>query len=106
MPSNNTLTGKNMFATQLQNRREEILMIAAKYGATNVHVFGSVARNEEREDSDIDLLVEFEVGRSLMDHAGLMLELESLLGRRVDIGTPQGLRSPYRERILAEAIPL
>jgi predicted nucleotidyltransferase len=95
-----------MIATTLIDNRDEILRIAAKYGAHDVRVFGSVARGEEREDSDLDLLVEFEAGRSLLDHAGLVLELEALLGRTVDIGTPKGLRIPYRERILSEAVPL
>ena len=95
-----------MIATTLREKREEILRIAAKYGASNVRVFGSVARGEEREDSDLDLLVEFEPGRSLMDHAGLVLELEALLGRPVEIGTPKGLRARYRERILNEAVSL
>jgi len=69
----------------LRERREEILQVAAKYGARNVRVFGSVARGEADECSDIDLLVEFEPGRSLLDHAGLWLELQELLGCEVDV---------------------
>lgn len=95
-----------MMHTTLSDKRDEILRIAAKYGAHDVRIFGSVARLEDREDSDVDLLVEFEQGRSLLDHAGLVLELEELLGRTVEIGTPKGLRPRFRERILKEAVPL
>src|SRR5437660_902379 len=90
----------------LKKRRKEILRIAAGYGATNVRVFGSFARGEARNDSDIDLLVDFAPGRSLLDHAGLMLDLQELLGRRVEIGTTNGLNDRYRERVLKEAIAL
>jgi uncharacterized protein len=75
----------------LKERREAILRICAKHGARNVRVFGSVARGEAGEGSDIDLLVEFEPGQSLLDHAALMLDLEDLLGRKVDIATEKGL---------------
>jgi predicted nucleotidyltransferase len=95
-----------MIAMMLIDSRDEILRIAAKYGAHDVRVFGSVARGEDSVGSDLDLLVEFEAGRSLLDHAGLVLELEALLGRPVDVGTPKGLRTRYRERILNEAVPL
>jgi len=92
--------------TILFDKRAQILDIAKRRGAYNVRVFGSVARGEARVDSDIDLLVEFESGRSLLDHAALVCDLEELLGRKVDIGTPKGLRPRYRDRIMAEAIPL
>jgi hypothetical protein len=71
-----------------------------------VRVFGSVARGEAGENSDIDLLVELEQGRSLLDQAGLMVELEKLLGRKVDVVTEQGLYWLLRRRILKEARPL
>jgi len=71
-----------------------------------VRVFGSVARGEERADSDVDLLVDLEPGRSLLDHAGLELDLEGPLGRTVEIGTVRGLKPAYRERILHEAVRL
>ena len=90
----------------LASRREEILRIAAKHGAHNVRVFGSVARGEAGENSDIDLLVELEEGRSLLDQAGLVLDLEELLGRKVDVVTEQGLYWLLRRRILKEARPL
>jgi predicted nucleotidyltransferase len=90
----------------LKMNRDEILRIAAKYGAHNVRIFGSVARSEAKSESDLDVLVEFEHGRSLMDHAGLMLDLQELLGCKVDVVTEKGLRPRLRERILAEAITL
>jgi predicted nucleotidyltransferase len=88
------------------SKRDEILRIAAKHGARNVRIFGSVARGEAGENSDIDLLVELEQGRSLLDQAGLMVELEELLGRKVDVVTEQGLYWLLRRRILKEARPL
>jgi predicted nucleotidyltransferase len=90
----------------LASRREEILRIAAKHGAHNVRVFGSVARGEAGENSDIDLLVELEQGRSLLDQAGMVLDLEELLGRKVDVVTEEGLYWLLRRRILKEARPL
>ncbi|MCX7866314.1 nucleotidyltransferase family protein [Limisphaera sp. VF-2] len=90
----------------LRKRREDILHLCAKYGARNVRVFGSVVRGEEQEDSDVDLLVDFEPGRSLLDHAGLVLELEELLGRKADVVTERGLHWLLRRRILKEARPL
>jgi predicted nucleotidyltransferase len=90
----------------LKARREEILRVAARHGARNVRVFGSVARGEADETSDIDLLVELETGRSLLDHAALMLELERLLGCKVDVATERGLRDRIREQVLREASPI
>lgn len=90
----------------LQDKRAEILRIAAKYGASNVRVFGSVARGDDREESDVDFLIVLEKGRSLLDHAALVVELEDLLGRKVDVATETGLRERVRKRILQEAVPL
>ncbi|WP_412710536.1 nucleotidyltransferase family protein [Atrimonas thermophila] len=90
----------------LQEKREEILRICAKYGARKVRVFGSVARNEADEKSDIDLIVGFEPGRSLLDHAALWLELQELLGCKVDVVSERGIKPRIRERILREAVPL
>lgn len=90
----------------LARRREEIGRIAARFGASNVRVFGSVARGDDRDDSDLDLLVTFEPGRSLVDHAGLVMALEDLLGRRVEIASDRGLRPRVRGRVLQEAVPL
>lgn len=90
----------------LRNQRSEILGIAARYGASNVRLFGSVARGEEGDASDVDILVVLAPERSLMDHAGLKLELEALLGRSVDVATERGLSERYRDRILQEAVPV
>lgn len=88
------------------DRREEILRTAERYGARNVRVFGSVARGDANESSDLDLLVEWEPGRSLLDHAGLVQDLEELLGVRVHAGTERSLHWYVRDRILREAAPL
>lgn len=89
-----------------QQHREAILRIAAKYGARNVRVFGSVAHGATDENSDVDFLVDLEAGRSLLDQVGLKQELEELLGRSVDVVVEGGI-SPYLvERIFAEAVPL
>ena len=90
----------------LSAKRPEILRAAKDHGAGNVRVFGSVARGDASADSDVDLLVDLEPGRSLLDHAALVLELEALLGRRVDVAVARGLRSRIRDRVLKEAIPL
>ena len=86
--------------------REDILLIAAKYGASNVRVFGSLARGEADSESDIDLLVEMEPGRSLFDMGGLLVDLEDLLGCNVDVVTEDGLRDRIRDRVLKEAVAL
>ena len=91
------------FDRLLKEKREEILRIAAKHGAGNVRVFGSAARGEAREDSDLDLLVEFAPNRSLLDQSALILDLEDLLGRKVDVVTEDGLYWLLRRRILKEA---
>jgi uncharacterized protein len=90
----------------LKEKRDAILCICAKHGAHNVRVFGSVARGEADEQSDIDLLVEFEPGRSLFDHAALWLELQDLLGCKLDVLSDRGIKPRIRERVLREAIPL
>ena len=87
-------------------RREEILRLAARRGARSLRVFGSVARNEANENSDLDLLVVWEPGRSLMDHAGLVQDLQDSLGVKVHVGTEKSLHWYVRERILGEATPL
>jgi uncharacterized protein len=90
----------------LKSQRKEILAAAKRHGAYNVRVFGSVARGEARPDSDVDLLVNLESGRSLLDLARLLRELESQLGCKVDIITEAGLRPRIREEVLKEARPL
>lgn len=86
--------------------REDILRTAAMHGAHNVRIFGSVARGTTDEQSDLDLLVDLEQGRSLFDLGGLLVDLEELLGYPVDVVTETGLRDRIRERVLSEAISL
>jgi predicted nucleotidyltransferase len=88
------------------DRREEILRLAQQRGARNLRVFGSVARGEANETSDLDLLVEWEPDRSLLDHAGLVQDLQELLGVKVHVGTEKSLHWYVRDRILREATPL
>ena len=90
----------------LRQKHAEILSIADRYGARNVRIFGSVARAEADEKSDIDFLVEMEPGRSLFDLGGLQSELEAVLGRTVDVVTEKGLKTRIRTRVLQEAIPV
>jgi predicted nucleotidyltransferase len=90
----------------LKEKREDILRVAAKYGAHHVRLFGSVARGEADELSDIDFLVDMEPGRSLLDLGGLQVELEALLGCRVDVVTEKGLKMRIKGRVLAEAVPV
>jgi len=90
----------------IREYRAEILALAARYGAYSVRVFGSVARGNADEVSDIDFLVEFEPGRSLFDLGGLLMDLRALLGRDVDVVTPHGLKPRIRERVLREAVRL
>ena len=93
-------------AEALKTKRQQILQIARQHGANHVRIFGSVARGEVQPDSDIDFLVDMEPGRSLFDMGGLVVELQQLLGRNVDVVTERGLKSRIRDRVLAEAIPL
>ena len=87
-------------------RRDEILRVAARRGARNVRVFGSVARGESDSHSDIDFLVDLEPGRSLFDLSGLLIDLEAALQAEVDVVTERGLRPRIRDRVLQEAAPL
>ena len=90
----------------LKAHRKEILEAATRNGAINVRIFGSVARGDDRPDSDIDFLVNLEPGRSLMDLARLLRELNSLLGYPVDVVTEAGLRPRIKSHVLKEAQPL
>ena len=91
---------------RLRQKREEVLKLAHQHGASRVRVFGSVAKGEDTEASDLDLLVEMEPGRSLLDLVAIKQDLEDLLGCKVDVVT-EGAVSPYlRERVLNEAIGL
>lgn len=90
----------------IRNQREAILAIAHKHGADDIRVFGSVVRGQAREQSDVDLLVHIEEGRSLLDLIGLQLDLEELLGCKVDVVEDEGVYPRLRERIFAEAVTL
>jgi len=90
----------------LKAYREEILRIAAEYGAHNVRVFGSVARGEARHDSDVDFLVELEAQRTLLDQIALIQSLEALLGRKVDVAETENLHELIRDKVLREAVVL
>ena len=90
----------------LKEKREGILRIAAEHGARNVRVFGSVVRGESGPESDVDFLVEMEPGRSLLDLAGVLVDLQDFLGTKVDVLTENGLKKRIRDRVLKEAVPL
>jgi len=91
---------------QLRQERADILAIADKYGATNLRIFGSVSRGDERPDSDIDILIDQEHRWSLFDHVAMKQDLEDLLGRKVDLATSDALRPRIKDRILQDAIAL
>ncbi len=91
---------------QLDEHRQEILALATRHGAKSIRVFGSAARGEADEQSDVDFLVEMEPGRSLMDMGGLLMDLQELLGCKVDVVSEKGLRPRIRERVLKEAMLL
>jgi uncharacterized protein len=90
----------------VREHRSEILRIAATHGARRVRLFGSVLRGEDRPDSDIDFIVVMGPGRSLLDRAGLVVDLRELLGRPVDVVTERSLYAPIREKVLSEATPV
>ncbi len=90
----------------LQDKKAEIIEAAARNGANDIRVFGSIARGDAHDESDIDFLVEFEKGRSALDEVGLIEELEQLLGRKVHVVTPGALHRVIRDKVLAEAMPL
>jgi len=92
--------------TLLKAKRGEILAIAGRHGAKRLRIFGSVARGEAKPDSDVDFLVDLEAGRSLLDLGGLLMDLQDLLGCKVDVVTEKGLRPRFRERVIREAVPL
>ncbi|MBW4484508.1 MAG: nucleotidyltransferase family protein [Tildeniella torsiva UHER 1998/13D] len=91
---------------RLQTQRDRILTIAERYGAYNVRVFGSVARGESRQTSDVDFLVEMQPGHSLLDRIALKQDLEDLLECRVDVATLKTLHECIKDRILQDSKPL
>jgi len=88
------------------DNKEQILALAAKHGAYNVRIFGSVAQGTAKDSSDVDFLVELEDGRSLFDLGGLLADLQQLLHRQVDVLTEQGLHWYIKDKVLKEAKPL
>lgn len=95
-----------MTLEDIRRLRPQIDEIARRHGATRLRVFGSVARGTADEQSDVDFLVDLEPGRSLVDLGGLLVDLEGLLGTRVDVVTMEGLKPRIRARVLEEAVPL
>ena len=91
---------------EISRRRDEIISLAKQYGAHNVRIFGSVARGDAAETSDLDIVVFFEPGRSLFDHGGLLMDLRELLGVKVDVVSEGGMRERFRNHVMKEAIPL
>jgi predicted nucleotidyltransferase len=90
----------------LRAKRVDILRLAERWGAHDVRVFGSVARGDAGPQSDVDFLVAFDADRSLLDHGGLLMDLQDLLDCDVDVVSETGIRPRFRERILKEALPL
>lgn len=100
-----TINQEKKLKQMLQERREEILEMALKHGAFNVRVFGSVARGEETENSDIDFLINYDINKiSSWFPVGLIHDLEDLLGRKVDVVTETGLKERIRDRVLRDCI--
>ena len=90
----------------IQDKKEQVLALATRHGASNVRIFGSVANGTAKTDSDIDFLVDLEPGRSLFDLGGLLMDLQQLFDRKVDVVTENGLHWYIKERILREAKPI
>lgn len=90
----------------LKSKRNEILRLAAQHGIKNLRVFGSVARGEANPDSDVDFLVDMDQGRDYLDLGGLLMDLQDLLGRKVDLVTEPALHKSIKKQILQEAVPL
>jgi uncharacterized protein len=90
----------------LRERRGDILAIASRHGASNLRVFGSVARGDAGPESDVDFLVDFEPCVSLLDHAGLPVDLQEYLQCKVDVGAARTLKPRIRDRVLADSLPL
>ncbi len=90
----------------IHSRRDAILAIARRYGASDIRIFGSVARGDATETSDLDLIVRFEPDHSLFDHGGLLIDLQDLLGVKVDVISEGGMRERFRNHVMREAVPL
>jgi predicted nucleotidyltransferase len=90
----------------IRSKRSAILALAGRSGVKNIRIFGSVARREAKESSDIDFLVEFPPGTSLLTHAAFQRELSELLGRDVDVASVNGLKDQIRQTVMQEAVLL
>ena len=90
----------------IRQHRDAILALARQYGAHHVRIFGSVARGDATENSDLDLIVHFDPGRSLFDHGGLLMDLQDLLGVKVDVIDEEGMRPRFRAHVMKEAVAL
>jgi predicted nucleotidyltransferase len=101
-----TESKKEMMNSQLTQKRKEIMGIASKYGIHNIRIFGSTARGDNKNDSDIDLLVDIEEGRDLFDMGAFLIDLETLLQKKIDVVTENALHQNIRQTVLKEAIPL
>jgi predicted nucleotidyltransferase len=93
-------------AKEVRERRADILRIAQSHGATRVRIFGSVAHGTARANSDVDLLIDLEPGRHLLDLVAIKQDLEDLLGREVHVVTEGGISPYFRDKILHDATPL
>ena len=90
----------------IESHREQHLSLARRRGITSIRVFGSMARDEARDDSDVDLLVTLTPGRSALALGGLLVDAQELLGRQVDVLTEASLHPALRDRVLADAVAL
>lgn len=90
----------------IEKQRRAIMEIARRYGASDIRIFGSIARGDATEFSDMDLIVRFDPGRSLFDHGGLIMDLRDLLGVKVDVISEGGMRPRFRQHVMKEAVPL
>jgi predicted nucleotidyltransferase len=100
-------SNRDMTLDEVRSRyRNQIVAAASSRGAHNVRIFGSVARGDQRHDSDIDFLVDFEPGRSLLDLTGLLLDLERVLGCKVDVVSGRGLKPRLATEVMREAVLL
>jgi predicted nucleotidyltransferase len=90
----------------LRQKRDAILEIAGRYGAHDIRIFGSVARGDAHETSDVDLIVRFDPERSLLDHGGLVMDLQDLLAVKVDVIDDEGMRERFRAHVMREVVPL
>ncbi len=96
----------NPLLQALKAKKADLMSLSARYGAHDLRVFGSVARGEDDENSDIDILVRFDDTATLLTHSALIRELSQFLGRRVDVISDKGLRPRVKNRVLHEAVPL